>query len=352
MARPRNEGAANGWRRRDDSSGEPELEGGEAPGAGARLLDEELQTYDRYLIHRDAVTGETEGPALALVGKGYEPLQNVDAFAFFEPFIDNKWATFETAGALGNGERVWVLARLAGGIIVAKDDMVDRFLLLSNTHDGSGAVTVRFTPIRVVCQNTLNLAKKGGKGIVSVKHTKNMVTHLAKTQLMELRRVVAKTFSEAETLFGHMALLKLQASDTDQFLNLLFPRTPQQEAKGEKPERWKRIEAILDDNKVTPTKTRNTLSLSISRVDPLPHQLEAVYDYFMRLPRIRFLLADDPGAGKTIMAGLLLKELKIRGRPWKSSPGTCVWRKPAARLFRSRNIWSRSGPPSRRKRSP
>lgn len=54
-------------------------------------------------------------------------------------------------------------------------------------------------------------------------------------------------------------------------------------------------------------------SLSIARVDPLPHQLEAVYEYFLSLPRIRFLLADDPGAGKTIMAGLLLKELKIRG---------------------------------------
>lgn len=54
-------------------------------------------------------------------------------------------------------------------------------------------------------------------------------------------------------------------------------------------------------------------SLSIARVDPLPHQLEAVYDYFLKLPRIRFLLADDPGAGKTIMAGLLLKELKVRG---------------------------------------
>src|SRR6202048_4488483 len=54
-------------------------------------------------------------------------------------------------------------------------------------------------------------------------------------------------------------------------------------------------------------------SLSIARVDPLPHQLEAVYDYFLRLPRIRFLLADAPGAGKTIMAGLLLKELKARG---------------------------------------
>jgi superfamily II DNA or RNA helicase len=54
-------------------------------------------------------------------------------------------------------------------------------------------------------------------------------------------------------------------------------------------------------------------SLSIARVDPLPHQLEAVYDYFLKLPRIRFLLADDPGAGKTIMAGLLIKEMKIRG---------------------------------------
>src|SRR5205807_6959724 len=54
-------------------------------------------------------------------------------------------------------------------------------------------------------------------------------------------------------------------------------------------------------------------SLSIARVDPLPHQLEAVYDFFLKAPRIRFLLADDAGAGKTIMAGLLLKELKARG---------------------------------------
>jgi hypothetical protein len=53
--------------------------------------------------------------------------------------------------------------------------------------------------------------------------------------------------------------------------------------------------------------------LSISRVDPLPHQLEAVYDHLLKAPRIRFLLADDAGAGKTIMAGLLIRELKLRG---------------------------------------
>src|SRR5260370_20305200 len=54
-------------------------------------------------------------------------------------------------------------------------------------------------------------------------------------------------------------------------------------------------------------------ALSIARIDPLPHQLEAVYDYFLAQPRIRFLLADDAGAGKTIMAGFLFKELKIPG---------------------------------------
>src|SRR6201984_2874750 len=53
--------------------------------------------------------------------------------------------------------------------------------------------------------------------------------------------------------------------------------------------------------------------LSISRVDPLPHQLEAVYDYLLKLARVRFLLADDAGAGKTVMAGLLIRELKLRG---------------------------------------
>ena len=57
--------------------------------------------------------------------------------------------------------------------------------------------------------------------------------------------------------------------------------------------------------------------LSISRVDPLPHQLEAVYNYLLKLARVRFLLADDAGAGKTIMAGLLIRELKLRG--WRSA---------------------------------
>ena len=82
-------------------------------------------------------------------------------------------------------------------------------------------------------------------------------------------------------------------------------------------------------------------SLSIARVDPLPHQLEAVYDYFLRVPRIRFLLADDAGAGKTIMAGLLLKELKLRGlvdRVLVVSPANLMfqWQREMQDRFRER----------------
>lgn len=82
-------------------------------------------------------------------------------------------------------------------------------------------------------------------------------------------------------------------------------------------------------------------SLSIARVDPLPHQLEAVYEYFLKLPRIRFLLADDPGAGKTVMAGLLIKELKARGlarRILIVSPAnlTFQWQRELADKFREK----------------
>jgi len=82
-------------------------------------------------------------------------------------------------------------------------------------------------------------------------------------------------------------------------------------------------------------------SLSIARVDPLPHQLEAVYGYFLRLPRIRFLLADDPGSGKTIMGGLTHKELKARGlvkRVLIVAPAnlTFQWQREMADKFRER----------------
>jgi len=123
---------------------------------------------------------------------------------------------------------VWVLAKLSGQIVIGPDDAIDKFLLLSNTHDGSGAVSIRFTPIRVVCQNTLNWAEEGGSSVIAVRHSKNIAERLKDAQDKELKQIIDKIFAEAETLFGAMAVRSLQADETDRFLELLFPRTDKQ----------------------------------------------------------------------------------------------------------------------------
>jgi hypothetical protein len=99
-------------------------------------------------------------------------------------------------------------------------------------------------------------------------------------------------------------------------------------------------------------------SLSIARVDPLPHQLEAVYDYFLKTARLRFLLADDPGAGKTIMAGLTIKELKIRGlvkrilivTPANGSKTHFAW--PRQLLYRERGKFNPDAEPNFKEEHP
>ena len=259
------------------------------PAPGARIVNKQRGLHDRYLIMRDPGGEETNAVALGMVGSGYEPLQNSEAFKFFEPFIENKYAQFHTAGALGNGERVWVLVKLNDQIVIEGDDIVDRFLLLSNSHDGTGAVSIRFTPIRVVCQNTLNFAMKRGSRAISVRHTRNVAQHLATAQATELKRIIEKAFKEAGTVFGNMALKTLNAEHTNTILNILFPRTDRQKNDGLEPERWGRIKHILDDEAVTPPKTKNTLWAlynAITRDEDYRSSREALSD--ARLERVWF----------------------------------------------------------------
>jgi phage/plasmid-like protein (TIGR03299 family) len=256
---------------------------------GARIIDEKKDLHDRYLILRDPVAPEKEPVALGMVGSGYEPLQNRDAFKFMEPFIDNGYAQFHTAGALGNGERVWVLAKLNGQIAIHGDDVIDRFLLVSNSHNGSGAVSVRFTPIRVVCQNTLNFAHEKSSGVISVRHTKHINRNLARAQVEELRLIIEKVFSEAHSLFGRMAMINLKAADIDLFLEAIFPRTSKQKNDGLEPDRWGRIKIILADGRITPAKTRHTLWAlynAIVRDEDYRSSTEAAED--ARLARVWF----------------------------------------------------------------
>lgn len=229
-----------------------------APGAW-RFPDS--SEYDRYLVRRECEDPETEDPLLGVVGRDYTVLQNIEAFRFFEPFLERGWASFETAGALGRGERVWVLARLQDDIRIVEDDVVHRYLLLSNSHDGSSAVSVRFTCVRVVCQNTLILSSRGGKKTseVLIPHTPSLTTRLASEQANKLKETAEQAFEGAWEHFGRMASRRVSERETEKYLERLFPRTDRQKQLGEYPLRWHRVFAVLDDDTVTPARTRDTV---------------------------------------------------------------------------------------------
>jgi len=129
-----------------------------------------------------AIIRSTDNKVLGVVGKGYRPLQNKEGFSFLDEAITNDFVSIETAGSLRGGKRVWMLAHINGlEQDVVNGDPVKAYFLISNSHDGTLAVRVGFTGIRVVCQNTLSLAHHEGKGhLLQVRHTKNVVSALDK----------------------------------------------------------------------------------------------------------------------------------------------------------------------------
>lgn len=131
-----------------------------------------------------AVARKGTNRILGVVGKTWQPLQNKDAFKFFDPFVKSGAAEYHVAGALKGGRYVWVLAKLKGDpMMVAKGDEIERFLLLSNSHDGKSAINVRFTPIRVVCMNTLSMAEGDDAApFLRIRHAGNVKQTLSKVQ--------------------------------------------------------------------------------------------------------------------------------------------------------------------------
>ena len=122
-----------------------------------------------------ALTRNDNGVILGSCTDRYEVLNNIDAFSFIDNIVGEKLAIYETAGALGKGEIVFVLAKLPDYIKPTDNkDIIEKYILFTTGHDGSTAVKAMFTPVRVVCNNTLNMALKNNIGRVSIKHTKNM----------------------------------------------------------------------------------------------------------------------------------------------------------------------------------
>lgn len=111
---------------------------------------------------------------LGLVTDFYKPLQNREAFSFFDGVFGKGKARYEVAGVLGKGEKVWLLAQLPGEFSVTGNDTVGKYLLLTNGHDANEPIRAKFTPIRVVCQNTLNAALRTTDSEIRIQHIGNV----------------------------------------------------------------------------------------------------------------------------------------------------------------------------------
>lgn len=164
----------------------------------------------------------TDDKVLGVVGGRYKPVQNVDAFNFVDELI-GEGVTYETAGSLSTGKRIWLLAKMPD--IKILDDTVEPYMCLTNSHDGFGSLKVCMTPVRVVCQNTLNLALDTAKRNWNCRHTGNIDNKMSvAAETLGLARDYMKSLSKsAEDLYQ----VKIAHDD---FINLsrqMFPITEQ-----------------------------------------------------------------------------------------------------------------------------
>lgn len=171
-----------------------------------------------------AVLRLSDNKVLGVVGPRWTPVQNVDAFNFFDPLVQEGLAIYHTAGSLKGGRIVWILAQIGNVKTVIGDDGVGQFLLLSMGHDGTRAVQLMPTPVRVVCANTLNLAERNADGahtMVKVHHTVNAVDRL--DQIGEFLMPYLTSFDETTEVFKLLAQSAVNRAEVDVYLKALFP---------------------------------------------------------------------------------------------------------------------------------
>lgn len=156
-----------------------------------------------------------------IVGDRYELVQNKDAFSFFDAIVGEGAAIFETAGALGQGEKIFISALMPEQIRIAgTDDITKMYVLLTNTHDGSGAIQACLSSVRVVCQNTMTSALKGTKNKVSIRHTTNVKQNLENVH--KLLGISHAYTEELNSCFNFLAKKSITDTQVKQLLEQLF----------------------------------------------------------------------------------------------------------------------------------
>lgn len=188
-------------------------------------------TVDQTPVYTDAgieIAGykanrrNSDNAILGIVSDRYKIVQNTEAFEFTDALIgetENGVVKYETAGSLCGGKRVWLLAKMPTQKIL--DDDVEPYMFFSNTHDGSGAIKVGLTPIRIVCNNTLNIALNTAKRQWSTKHIGNMQSKLEEAKLcLQFADKYMKGLNEEADRFANATLYKEQI---DEIFNEMFP---------------------------------------------------------------------------------------------------------------------------------
>jgi phage/plasmid-like protein (TIGR03299 family) len=183
--------------------------------SGIEITDNELHVPNYYANIRS-----DNNAILGVVGKDYHIVQNREAFAFFDAIVGGgEGILYETAGALGDGERIFITAKLPDYIRVGNgDDVTEKYIFLTTSHDGSGSITAAFTPIRIVCQNTLNASLRNMSNVVRIKHTAG-----AKQRLEDAHKVMglANTLSnQLEGIFNKWAKVKVTDGEVRKLIQL------------------------------------------------------------------------------------------------------------------------------------
>ena len=161
---------------------------------------------------------------LGYVGDRYKVLQNSEAFEFFDSLVGQGEAIYETGGIFNNGRTMWLLAKLPEFIRVkSTDDIISKYVLLTNSHDGTSPVTVKVTPIRVLCANTLTLALKGAQDKISVRHTTNM--HDKMSQAWQVLGFTNKIYDQFQEAMDALASKKTNSDDMNSYFKSVFGET-------------------------------------------------------------------------------------------------------------------------------
>lgn len=192
----------------------------EVAGLNWKVRQEPIYTDNNLLIPGyKANVRDSDNKVLGVVTDRYKVVQNDEAFAFTDGLL-GEGVRYETAGALLDGRKVWILARMPREFII-NGEQISPYLVFSNTHDGSGAIKVAVTPIRVVCNNTLNLALATAKRSWSMVHTGDVQGKMeeAKQTLFMAEKYMSKLGREFETL-RKIELTDRQVMD---YIKLLLP---------------------------------------------------------------------------------------------------------------------------------